>query len=80
MQCFLSFVCPTLTYHTIQLANYAVIVTIHLPYKVEAHGFIDLCVRLIPTTFQIASYSLRISLLRDFFEQSSTYPFSLLGG
>jgi hypothetical protein len=69
-----------ISYHAVQLAHFAVIVTFYSPYKMEAHGFIDLCVRLIPTTFQIAFYSLSISLLRNFFEQSPSNSFALFRG
>lgn len=66
------------SYHAVQLAHYAIVVTVHLFCEMKSHGFIDLCVRLIPTTFQVALYSLSIRFLRNLFEQSFSNSFALL--
>lgn len=63
--------------HAVELANLSLVVTVHAPDDFEPHRLVDLGIRLVATTFQIAFDTFRICLLGDLVEQGSPDTLSL---
>jgi hypothetical protein len=64
--------------HAVQFANISVVVTVHLLDEVKPHCLIDLHIRNVARTFQIASLSFRIGYLGHLSRECFAYSSSLL--